>query len=119
MPNCNMSTAGYAARGARGDTPEYARAVPIVDARRFALGNHGSLGLVGVPGSADIARARAARSKLEALSPLARTAPNSQLRRGYLSLRDETLPNLEAQNLINQALLMGTTPSTAVSATPS
>jgi hypothetical protein len=109
IANCNMSSSGYATNGARTDTPGFARGILVDDAQRFSLGTHGFRGLVGVPSEKGIAEARSVRLKLEQLSSGA--SIKSPLREEFLKFRGQSMPQLEAQDLVSQLLLIGADPA--------
>lgn len=105
IPNINLSSGGYAHAGIRDDTPDFARGVLVVDPQRFALSTHGFRGVAGAPSEAAIERARVVRGKLETASPLAPLG--SAARQRFLQQR-ESAYTLEASDLVNRLLLVGT-----------
>ncbi|MEM9073220.1 MAG: hypothetical protein AAGE52_32245 [Myxococcota bacterium] len=102
LPNCNMSTGGYLEPGDAA-VPAAVRSEIITDPSLFAIGTHGSRGVRSAPGSDVIARARGARSELEAASGF---GAGSALRDRYLSLRDALGPRLESEDLIRKLMLI-------------
>jgi hypothetical protein len=110
LPNASMSNGGFVERGG-GDLPAWARTSLITDPRLFALGTHGRLGVRGAPDDASLGRARAARDRLESLSPFARESKGSRLRASLLDLRRDGLAKIEGADLVRKLLLLESSPS--------
>ncbi|MEM9487511.1 MAG: hypothetical protein AAGC55_00135, partial [Myxococcota bacterium] len=110
LANCNLARGNYVLPGERNDVPTFARAQLITDPNRFALATHGSRGIVGAPGSAQIDRARAVREQIEQLSSHEPRGQNSALRQSYRDVRATVVGQLEQSDLITKLMLMQDTP---------
>lgn len=104
LPNCNMARGGFAENGNAIVDPRF-RAEVIADPTLFALATHGHAGVVDAANAEDIARARAARAELEAVSAFGERHAGSERRNRYIELRDQLVPSLEAQDLISKLML--------------
>jgi hypothetical protein len=103
LPNVNLAQGGYLEPGDAA-LPDRARAEAVARAELFAIATHGYRGIPRAPSADVIERARAARDRLELLSPLA--AHHSALRDHYLSLRSEVATKLERADLITKLMLL-------------
>lgn len=105
LPNVNMATGGYVEPGDDPTLPAYARSELVTDPLMFALSTHGSRGVLGAPDDAGIARARAVRERLDAVSPFGQAFRDAPLRQDYLSGRADLSPRLEQLDLITKLML--------------
>jgi hypothetical protein len=103
LPNVNLAQGGYLEPG-DAQVPDQARAETVARAELFAVATHGYRGMPRAPSAGVIERARAAREKLEALSPHA--PRSSALRERYLHLRSEVASKLEHADLITKLMLL-------------
>jgi hypothetical protein len=103
LPNVNLAQGGYLEPG-DADVPDRVRAEAVARAELFAVATHGYRGIPRAPAAGVIERARAARERLEGLSP--RAGQKSALRDRYLSLRTEVATKLEHADLITKLMLL-------------
>jgi len=103
LPNCNMASDGYLEPGDDVTLPLFARAEPIADPSTFPLATHGSKGILGAPASADIARVRSIRDRLDDASPFGHTYQNAPLRQRVLAQRAQ-VEQLEALDLVTELM---------------
>lgn len=106
LPNCNLATGGFIEPGDDDALPARARAELIADPLTFAVGTHGTRGLPGAPGSALVQRARDVRGELEGVSVHGQRYGHSALRQRLLDLRADTVPALEAADLITSLMMV-------------
>ncbi|MEM9454069.1 MAG: hypothetical protein AAGF11_07810 [Myxococcota bacterium] len=106
LPNCNLATGGFIEPGDDESLPARARAELIADPLTFAVGTHGTRGLPGAPGEALVQRARAARAELEGASAHGQRYGHSALRQRLLDLQADTVPALEAADLITSLMIV-------------
>jgi uncharacterized protein (DUF1501 family) len=106
LPSCNMGTDGFIEHGSDPSLPVRARHEAITSPLLFATGTHGFRGLPELPRAALIARARAARERLDQASVFARTFEKSPLIRQYLAQRRFGVNTLEQADLIEKLLLL-------------
>lgn len=106
LPNCNLATGGFIEPGEDDTLPAHARAELIADPLTFAVGTHGTRGLPGAPADALVQRARDARGELESASVHGQRYGHSALRQRLLDLRANTIPSLEAADLITSLMMV-------------
>jgi len=121
LPNVNMAFSGYLESGSDANLPAYARNEVVGIPYLFAAGTDGMRGMkralggavdaapqVGAEldrGRALMARARAARSDLEAASLFGQTFQCSSVREKLLALRNTKAAAVEADDLITKLML--------------
>lgn len=106
LPNVNMAVGGYVEPGDDPSLPTFARPEIVADPLMFAASTHGSRGILEAPTSQRMAQARAARAKLEAVSPFGQTYPNAPLRSTYMNVRSDLSPSLEELDLITKLMMI-------------
>jgi hypothetical protein len=112
LPSVNLASGGYLEPG-DAPVPDRVRGEVVTRPELFASATHGYRGIPRAPSASVIERARAARRRLDAVSPLA--ARPSALRDRYLELRDELAPGLESADLITKLMLLSESPETPLS----
>ncbi len=110
LPNCNMGGEGYGGASIDPAVPDKARGEVISDARFFPLATHGYRGVKGAPEGSLVAHARAVRARLELRGQRSAALRKHPQVTRYLDNRAKLLPSLEAANLIDKLLLLGTDP---------
>lgn len=106
LPSCNMASGNYTDEGTDLALPADAQQVSIADPRYFALSTDGYRGVVGAPDPALVARARAARTRLEQSSRFGRTFGATAAIQRYLGLRHKA-EQMEAAGLISKLMIAG------------
>ncbi len=101
----NMMAGEFARPGSDPTLSAYARAVAVADARYFALGTHGSLGLPNAVDHNQLQAARRARGNLEEMTAFGRSFAHVRSRQRYLELR-ERAETLEASGLSEHLSLL-------------
>ncbi len=102
----NMMSGEFTQPGRDPTLPSHARQVTVADARTFALGTHGSLGLPNPLAHDVLHKARAAREQLEQRSAFGRSFAHVTNRQDYLDLRARGRA-LEESGLAEQVGLLG------------
>jgi hypothetical protein len=118
MALCNMMAGGYASPGKDSTLAIDGRQVLVTDPLTFAFSVHGQKGLSHAAPEAALARARAARERLEGASDFGRTFASTPSRLQYLELRRRGL-SLEAADLVSKLMLLFDPGLAAVGLTPS
>ncbi|WP_045117320.1 hypothetical protein [Plesiocystis pacifica] len=106
LANCNMGYDGYLEPGTDRYLPSHARAEVILNPRTYALSTHGSRGITSPLDEASFERVRAARGRLDQVSPFGITYRDSPLRQDYVRARDEVGPQLESMDAITKLMLL-------------
>jgi hypothetical protein len=105
LPNCNMASGGYIEPGEAALDDRF-RAEVITDPRLFAVSTHGTRGVPSAPRADLVSRARAVRETIDDASHFGQTFKRSARRSRFVDMRRETLPRLEASDLITKLMLL-------------
>lgn len=116
LPNVNMATNGFSARGVDDTLPVWAYGAPVATPSLWPFGLDGSVGLKGAPKRELVDAARALRdTKLEPGSSFYQAFGGSEALALFQQQRADARAKLEGQDLINRLNLLGETPLTPLS----
>lgn len=117
LPNVNMATGGFAARGIDDTLPLHARAAPVAAPALWPFGLDGSRGIAGAPGPDLVDAARGLRDTvLEPGSSFYQAFQTSEALELWKKQRYDARQKLEGAGLIERLNLLGETPVTPLSA---